>query len=605
MGTVYTNEVTLTVNALVTGPTIDTQPQNTTVDENTTANFTVAATTGGGALSYQWYLVGTGAMPGEIAAALSFTALEAQTGEQYYVEVTDDNGTTTSNTVTLTVTALSPTIDTQPVNLTVDENTAASFSVAATTSSGVLTYQWYLVGTGALAGEITDTLSFTALEAQTGEQYYVDVSDDNGTTTSNTVTLTVTALFPTIDTQPTPQTVTEGQNATFTVAATASAGGGILAYQWYDASDDSVIVGENAASIIIPTVLADNGNSYYVIVTDSNGITQSDTVALTVNFIVITLDGPDSQTVLDGQTVVLTTAVLTGNGPFTYQWYDSGGPLPGEITAQLDFTANEFSDGETYYVEVTNANETATSATATITIGSDLVPSPEDLARSALCWNFEDNNYTWFDAAVDFGTTLDNVPMMHYGVDPGWATRWDAAVLDGYTWASIQTPPDSNPWTESVVSPEWVDMYGRGNEENLYWATGGGVWKSDQYVKTDGVKRYFVERQQIDLDDMVPAWTTNNWKYTKQWYFHLQTPFIDNTEANDFTMQVGWADTMMDDPDYIPVQTINLQKRSNGGAYKWDYRSTGRYLSIYMTFDGTQEIRYTGADVDVEAGHGR
>ncbi len=106
MATIYTNEVTLTVNSIgPTGPTIDTQPQNTTVDENTTASFSVAATAsdGGGALSYTWF---RNASPvGTNSPNYSYTAVEGDDGDAVFVIVSDDNGDTVSDTATLTVTA--------------------------------------------------------------------------------------------------------------------------------------------------------------------------------------------------------------------------------------------------------------------------------------------------------------------------------------------------------------------------------------------------------------------------------------------------------------------------------------------------------------------
>lgn len=105
------------------GPTIDTQPQADTVLINgdpsrASASFTVAATTSGGALSYQWELEtsvgggvyanvadGSGATwAGATTANLTgtFTA-KTLTGRRVRCVVTDSNGSTTTNAVALTV----------------------------------------------------------------------------------------------------------------------------------------------------------------------------------------------------------------------------------------------------------------------------------------------------------------------------------------------------------------------------------------------------------------------------------------------------------------------------------------------------------------------
>lgn len=85
---------------------------------------------------------------------------------------------------------------------------------------------------------------------------------------------------PSISVQPTDQSVTAPAGATFSV--TASASGGSLTYQWYR---NSVLIGGATSSSYIktPTSHATNdGDTYYVVVTDDNGSVESDHVTLTV-----------------------------------------------------------------------------------------------------------------------------------------------------------------------------------------------------------------------------------------------------------------------------------------------------------------------------------
>lgn len=76
-------------------------------------------------------------------------------------------------------------------------------------------------------------------------------------------------LVITIGTQPASQEITSGDDVTLTVAATIN-GAVPLTYQWYDASDDSVLVGETAASLVLENVIVPA--SYYVIVS-GGGVT--------------------------------------------------------------------------------------------------------------------------------------------------------------------------------------------------------------------------------------------------------------------------------------------------------------------------------------------
>lgn len=96
------------VRAPLSGPTIGTQPTAQTANEGAAATFTVSAT-GTGALSYQWkrQAPGGGAFSnvGTNSASYTTATLDCATDHlaNFYVDVTDDNGTTTSSTVGLTV----------------------------------------------------------------------------------------------------------------------------------------------------------------------------------------------------------------------------------------------------------------------------------------------------------------------------------------------------------------------------------------------------------------------------------------------------------------------------------------------------------------------
>ncbi len=112
--------VVLAISAEATAPTITTQPtaQTALLSNGGTATFTVAATSSGGSLTYDWELetsVGGGVYAnvadgsggtwaGQAAATLSgtFTATTLD-GRRVRCNVTDSNGTTTANAVTLTV----------------------------------------------------------------------------------------------------------------------------------------------------------------------------------------------------------------------------------------------------------------------------------------------------------------------------------------------------------------------------------------------------------------------------------------------------------------------------------------------------------------------
>lgn len=108
------------ITAAPSGPTINTQPSASTSrlhgDASVVSSFVVAATTSGGALSYQWQKedsVGAGTYSnisnGGVYAGVTTTTLTVTptdltlTGLKYRCNVTDSNGTTATTGATLTV----------------------------------------------------------------------------------------------------------------------------------------------------------------------------------------------------------------------------------------------------------------------------------------------------------------------------------------------------------------------------------------------------------------------------------------------------------------------------------------------------------------------
>jgi len=169
-------------------------------------------------------------------------------------------------------------IDQQPVDLTVTEGDSASFAVVAS-GSGSFTYQWFANGI-ALAGETTNVLTLldTAL-LDDGSVYTVDISNGLETLSSDAATLTVEpAPSITITEQPVNLTITEGEDAVFTVMAN---GTGTLSYQWF--SDGDEITGATSNTLVVSTALLDaSGTVYTVSITDDNETLVSNSATLTV-----------------------------------------------------------------------------------------------------------------------------------------------------------------------------------------------------------------------------------------------------------------------------------------------------------------------------------
>ncbi|MFT3870206.1 MAG: immunoglobulin domain-containing protein [Nibricoccus sp.] len=276
-GTAVSLVVGLTVNAaVVTAPTIATQPASLTVTQGAAATFTVAAN--GTSLNYQWYKNGV-AISGATTISYTLASTVLSSAGSYTVVVSNTAGSVTSSAATLTVNApvTAPAITAQPTPLTVAQGGSALFSVTATGSS--LSYQWYKGGT-ALSGGTSSSFTIGATSLSDAGNYYVMVSNSAGTVTSSVVGLTVNAAVttaPAITKQPTAVTATAGSAATFTVTAS----GTPLNYQWYKGG--AALAGATSATYTIGATASSDAGNYYVIVSNSAGTAVSLVVPLTVS----------------------------------------------------------------------------------------------------------------------------------------------------------------------------------------------------------------------------------------------------------------------------------------------------------------------------------
>jgi hypothetical protein len=195
--------------------------------------------------------------------------------------VTNDEGSTTSNEATLTVTAAeAPSIVTHPADQSVTEGDTATFSVTAE-GAAPLTYQWQKNQEDIDGATSASYTTPTTTLADDGSKFRCVVTNDEGSSTSNEAALTVSeaAQAPSIVTHPADQSVTEDDTATFTVAAEGTAP---LTYQWQKNQED--IDGATSASYTTPaTTLDDDGSKFRCVVTNDQGRATSNEATLTVS----------------------------------------------------------------------------------------------------------------------------------------------------------------------------------------------------------------------------------------------------------------------------------------------------------------------------------
>lgn len=215
-----TGRASLTTDGtVVTAPSITTQPVSQSRDVGTSVTFSVTAT--GTLPTYQWRKNGND-IPGANSSTFTIQSVASSDAANYTVYVANTAGNATSNIATLTVTIPAPTILTQPASTTVNAGSAATFTVAA--SSTGLSYQWRK-GTTNIPNATGASYTINTTTLADAGSYNVVVTNSAGTATSNNASLAVLPVF----TAPAPDgyaaSVTGGGTATtsnHTLVSTAS-----------------------------------------------------------------------------------------------------------------------------------------------------------------------------------------------------------------------------------------------------------------------------------------------------------------------------------------------------------------------------------------------
>jgi len=169
-------------------------------------------------------------------------------------------------------------------------------------------------------------------------------------------------LAPSILTPPQSQTVECSSNATFSVTA---CGPPPLLYQWQFFSTN--LPNATNVNLVLSNVKTNDAGDYMVVITNPSGSVTSVVATLTVLRPPVITRQPKSLAAAPGGAASFSVSAQ-GSFPFAYQWQRNGTPLAGQTKPTVTITNIQSEDFAAYTIGITNADGSALSDVAMLTL---------------------------------------------------------------------------------------------------------------------------------------------------------------------------------------------------------------------------------------------
>src|SRR5437762_338767 len=373
-------------------------------------------------------------------------------------------------------------------------------------------------------------------------------------------------VMPSIATQPTNQTVTIGQTATFMVVA---AGTAPLSYQWQE--NGTAISGATSASYTTAaTSSSDNGAKFQVVVSNSAGSVTSNAVTLMVNAAAaapsITTQ-PVNQTETVGQTATF-TVVATGIAPLSYQWQKNTTAISGATSASYTTPATTSADNSAkFVVVVSNTAGSVTSNAATLTVNS-AATAPSITTQPA-------------SQTVSVGQTA-TFTVVATGTAPlSYAWRKNGTPISGATAASYTTPATTSSDNSAQFTVTVSNVAGNvtSNPATLTVTTGTGGCTMPQFGHVFIVEGENTSFSSTYSSSNMPYLTSLANQYGVSLHYWADThPSI----GNDLNLASGVISTNNDSatPSSLPLAIDNIAHEVEQAGKTWkDYAESDPNIS--------------------------
>ena len=374
----------------------------------------------------------------------------------------------------------------------------------------------------------------------------------NGGTLNGADKITGTVKYaPTITTQPASQTVTEGNTATFTVAAT----GEKLSYQWQQSTDNGQswtdISGANAATYTTAaTTTSMSGYQYRCVVSNSAGSVTSNAATLTVNAATVPVTGvtlePTSLSLFTGDTAPLTATVQPSdatNQNVTWQSDNANvatvqnGTVNAVGAGEATITATAGGITATCVVHVRKPATVEASGSTNLSFTTDrdeftltAIVYGENLSQEPNCWE-------WTVANTDV-VSLSDTPNLRSG---SVASSRKAFTIKGTGTTTITATYDDGTYRGSVdftvqiskpTPPDPISYY------NIYVedvCDGVEVSTSKQVVREGGSITVYVEKDTAN-------YTFDNFHvYYKEGYYDSWDELKEGTQPGEYPIKNIWT----------------------------------------------------------------
>ncbi|MFT3948633.1 MAG: PKD domain-containing protein [Agriterribacter sp.] len=446
-----TGTVTITVNAAPLPPVANAgSDQTITLPVNSVSLDAGGSTAPSGSIvSYEWSKI-SGPSLGSLSSATIVNPQATALGEGVYkfqVKVTDNNGQSSTGTVTITVKAapLPPVANAgNAQTITLPVNSVSIDGSKSTASSGsIVSYAWTKVS-GPSAGTISDpgNAVTTVTDLEEGVyQFELKVTDSNGQSTTATVTITVKAIVvPPVANAGSDIEITLPVNTVTLDGSNSTASGNIVSYAWTKASgpSDGAIANASGASTAVNN-LAEGEYEFELKVTDNNGWSATATIKVKVK---AALPAPVADAGMD-QTISLPQSDVTLDGSnssaqsgsiVSYEWSKISGPSGGIITSASVVSTTVTGLAEGVYVfglKITDSNGQSSTGTVTITVNAAPLPPVAN-------------------AGSDQTITL---PVNSVSLDAGGSTAPSGSIVS-YEWSKISGPSLGSLSSATIVNPQ-------------------------------------------------------------------------------------------------------------------------------------------------------